>query len=258
MDLEKIIYNEDSGTDAIQKLDRNQRKIGNKVETLNTDGLQQQINELLESDKGLLKQINALSDERGYLTTKDLHDGYDLNLLIRNGLYYIYAPKNTPVPSNGNNNGYCEVITANAEGYLTQVFTQTVTGVKWVRVCSGNIWQPWQQIATTTRTVITSYFNGWSAWANAYHLKLDKIGGRVICSGILVIGARDNGTLICYIPEGFRPTTGLEPRFLNGNNGENLQVTIHTSGEVFVDISAPSPWSTSNSILLDFSCSWEV
>ena len=105
--------------------------------------------------KDLNDKINVLSDDRGYLNTKALID-YDLNLLVVNGLYYINNPTNTPIPINSNNNGYCEVINpGSTTGYCTQMFTQTVTGTKWRRVCSNGVWIPWQQIATTTKTVFS-------------------------------------------------------------------------------------------------------
>ena len=106
-------------------------------------------------------------------------------------------------------------------------------------------------------TTTIEYFNSWSAWAGAYGIKLDKIGNRVFCNGMLAVGVKDNGTLIFNIPEAFRPVE-TEPRLLSANDGTNQQVTINTAGNVLVDTSASTGWNTSTATLLDFSCSWEV
>ena len=42
--IENINYASDSGTEAIEKLDRNQRKIKDHLDSINVDEMQQQIN----------------------------------------------------------------------------------------------------------------------------------------------------------------------------------------------------------------------
>lgn len=61
--LEKIIYNQDTGTEAIQKLDRNQRKINDAVEIIDMDGVNRQITSLTSRDVAQQQQINTLSDK---------------------------------------------------------------------------------------------------------------------------------------------------------------------------------------------------
>ena len=106
-------------------------------------------------------------------------------------------------------------------------------------------------------TATIEYYNSWSAWAGTYGIKLDKIGNRVFCNGMLAVGVKDNGTLIFTVPEAFRPVE-TEPRLLSANDGTNQQITINTAGNVLVDTSASTGWNTSTATLLDFSCSWEV
>ena len=101
------------------------------------------------------------------------------------------------------------------------------------------------------------YYNSWSAWAGAYGIKLDKIGSRVFCSGVLAVGVKDNGTIIFTVPDGFRPIA-LEPRFLKGDDGKNHHIDISSNGQVVVDTSANTGWSTSSVVLIDFECNWEV
>ena len=101
------------------------------------------------------------------------------------------------------------------------------------------------------------YYNSWSAWAGTYGIKLDKIGNRVFCNGILAVGVKDNGTIIFTVPDGFRPIA-LEPRFLKGDDGKNHHIDISPNGEVVVDTSGSTGWSTSSVVLIDFECNWEV
>ena len=106
-------------------------------------------------------------------------------------------------------------------------------------------------------TEAIEYYNSWSAWAGTYGIKLDKIGNRVFCNGMLAVGVKDNGTLIFTVPDGFRPIT-LEPRLLKGNDGKTHHIDIAPNGQVVVDTSANTGWSTSSVNLIDFECNWEV
>lgn len=205
----------------------------------------------------LANKINVLNYDRGYLSTL----GTRFSTAIKNGKYIVSS--DTDCPDGSTESTWLIDVTQMNDSYVLQeafcLYSPIGnTGRKYYRYMVNNVWQPWIEFATTKRTIITEYFNSWTPWAGAYHLRLDIIGGRCICSGILAIGVKDNGTLICNIPVGYRPTKGLEPRILSGNNSDNLQVTIDTNGQMIVDTSAQTPWSKTASTLLDFTCSWEV
>lgn len=191
------------------------------------------------------EQINVLEDSK---VNKSSYFVEDFNN-IGNNERFLRSGANTPnAPSVGQFTGVRGIWDSNFDF----VVGADISGVFWIRKSK----EAWQQIATTQRTLVSQYYNGWSAWASAYGIRLDVVGGRCICSGILSIGVKDNGTLICTIPEGFRPKL-TEPRLLKANNGDNLHVTINLDGTTKVDHSAGTPWDGS-ATLLDFTCSWEV
>ena len=90
--LEKIIYNQDTGTEAIQKLDRNQRKINDDVKIINMDGVNQQLINLASKDATQQQQINALntSIEKGEILTTKIISNNANNVTI-SGIYHVWA-----------------------------------------------------------------------------------------------------------------------------------------------------------------------
>lgn len=207
-----------------------------------------QFGDEIDNKIGVLnEQINVLEDSK---VNKNSYFVEDFNNIGSNERFLRSGANAPNAPSIGQFTGVRGIW----DSSFDFVVGADISGAFWIRKSK----EAWQQIATTKRTIITEYFNSWTPWAGAYHLRLDKIGGRVICSGMLAIGVKDNGTVICIIPEGFRPAVGLEPRFLKGSNGDTLMITFHPNGKILVDTSAQSPWATTASALIDFSCSWEV
>ena len=83
--IEIIDYN-DSGSEAIKKLDRNQRKIKNHLDTINVDGMQQQINDL---NRKIEKQVFYCTANPGYTISKQ-----DCFLLNGIAYYNVRVKKN--------------------------------------------------------------------------------------------------------------------------------------------------------------------
>ena len=154
INLEKLNYSSDSGSDAIQKLDRNQRAIANEVNGMDVNSKIEEHNISEEAHADIREQINVLNNDRGYLNTKNIVEtGIDsCDKITENGLYYLYnsVTKDTP----GGGNGYLRVISNDSGNYAFQEFVDVYTGKKYDRSCFNKVWQPWREIATKEKLTI--------------------------------------------------------------------------------------------------------
>lgn len=120
MELEKIRYSEDSGAEAIRKLDRNQRSINDCIDVAN-----------------LLK-------DRGYLKSQDINEG-DANSITKSGKYFIRSKvKNMPYEGG---QWYLEVsqFVENWQIQTAQLDNNTSL-VRYCRTCVNSNWGAWMKI----------------------------------------------------------------------------------------------------------------
>lgn len=225
MDIENIIYNQDSGSEAIKKLDRNQRKIATEL------GTSQQ-------------QINVLNSDRGYLTSKI---AIDFNSIMDNGKYSITNGTNTPDGST-------------ASVWLLEVTSRDVsacyqkaiclyselgnTGKIYERTRGSSIWQPWKEISTTSTWKPTSsnLANGWQAWGGIYPTFVRNGNLVTVTNGNIGGGTITAGTiLLTGIPAEYIPST-LRTGVLKHSTGVNAMSIVDVDGTIKVDTSWGGSW----------------
>ena len=112
--------------------------------------------ELLENDKNLDNKINVLNNNRGYLSSVSLSNNTDFNTITQNGKYVVNTNINSPVTSSSLTYSIDVTSHANASGEIIRC-TQTATAINsnyktYKRVLNSGVWQPWEPIATTTKT----------------------------------------------------------------------------------------------------------
>lgn len=143
--IENINYASDSGTEAIEKLDRNQRKIKDHLDSINVDEMQQ--------------QINIFSNDRGYINSKEYNE-LDLNNLTDNGNYWCNVYANT---QNCPDNNFVGVIHVIKDGYncVFQLANATYSNGKlWYRSKNNNGWNSWKEIVTVEQLNNALSING--------------------------------------------------------------------------------------------------
>lgn len=103
------------------------------------------------ADTNLSNQISILSNDRGYLTTKN-YEEIDLDTLVYNGVFGVAKPTaNAPAPQIGETYFIVTVVTYTS-AYVTQqarAFFQNITFERTKK--GGGGWSSWKQIATTDK-----------------------------------------------------------------------------------------------------------
>ena len=191
--IEQIIYSQDTGTEAIQKLDRNQRKIKNVIDVINVDGLQQQINVLKTSTKSIAVDLNG----------KSLIDyAKSLNATDRVSIQ-ISGATDTPTTI-----WYYAEITVHC--YSTKYINIMLYSLAETdtRVYSGSVvngtFTRWKLLSEVSGSI--GFTNGWAQFAGHQACKVSRIGNRCFLSGLATKGLTDSGTVILAVPPFFRPT----------------------------------------------------
>lgn len=144
--IENINYASDSGAEAIKKLDRNQRKIKEHLDTINVDGMQQQINNL-----------------------NDVPNADTINVTDANELpcgWYSGNLSNSPVGDWFTYHTFYKL----GSGYKTQIAYGINNNLIYVRIYLGNMWGNWEVVSGRVDVGIT-LVNGWQpettgAWIN--------------------------------------------------------------------------------------------
>lgn len=99
----------------------------------------------------LQEQINDLNNDRGYLNTL----GTTFSTAIKNGKYIVASDTDCPDGS-ANSTWLIDVTQMNDSYVLQEAFCLYSpignTGKKYIRYTVNKVWQPWQPIATTTKT----------------------------------------------------------------------------------------------------------
>ena len=89
-------------------------------------------------------QLLDITDEKGYITTKILHDQSDFNTLVTNGKYRIFNGNNSP--KTGENMFLIEVIST-PEKNISQIATLIATKSEvYYRTCVNQVWGQWEKV----------------------------------------------------------------------------------------------------------------
>ena len=146
------------------------------------------------------KQINVLSG-------KNIYKG-KINDLVAAGDYYLGSgTSDEGLPEKAN--GYVSVRESSSGAYLTQRFKAVVTGKIYERIKSANVWQPWQQIATTTNVGIT-FQNGWNKKYGDCNPTLYKVGNAMVLTAVVSNPSPiPSGGIILSLPTEAIPNSNL-------------------------------------------------
>lgn len=101
------------------------------------------------------QQIVTINDinNRGYLNTRVLSVGEDLDTITENGIYTSHSMKNAPTTTAGE--WFNIFVTKTIDNYATQVaFSANNPSKAYIRTMTGgtDAWHSWHEIATTTKT----------------------------------------------------------------------------------------------------------
>ncbi len=96
-----------------------------------------------------LEKTRVLEVDRGYLNSKGISN-INPDTLVNNGTYYITEPSGIPTGLQ-NPNGYLKVHTSGTPGFLSQTYIPVGDNRMFFRRCFNSAWQPWTEIATTTK-----------------------------------------------------------------------------------------------------------
>ena len=180
------------------------------------------VNHLIEGVKKLIKsnteQINVLSSDRGYINSKEMKD---FNACVKNGKYTVYfngdgVAQHAPPSIWAGDNTFSVDVTQQSDTVLVQEICGIYgpnQGRKFYRVNTFGTWTDWKEIATTSKTDISSssLLNGWTMWGNGYgdNLVGCKTGKQVQLNGLLRCGVKTQNTLIVTLPQELRPTCSI-------------------------------------------------
>lgn len=166
-----------------------------------------------QAHPNLSEQINDLS---GKVDLGIMREGTLLNFVLTHGRSggrgsNTYEASMTDIPEQ--RWGSFEVI-PHASAIWTVIWYSDNDSVGYKRQIYVDNWKDeWEQIATTTKTNISSssLLNGWTMWGNGYgdNLVGCKTGKQVQLNGLLRCGVKTQNTLILTLPEELRPTCSI-------------------------------------------------
>ena len=101
-------------------------------------------------------------------------------------------------------------------------------------------WGEWAEVATTTKTDISSLLNGWTCNASFPNVVIQKTGNIATMTAVLQDGVKTAGTQLCVLPAGYRPTQGFKALMVayadaSLVNQEMVRVSIGTGGTITID-----------------------
>lgn len=193
------------------------------------------VNHLIDGVKKLIssntEQINVLSTDRGYLTSKDINNMDDLKF---NGKFIF--------------SGEIEGITASwhvdvTSGINTHLQIATTTwdntgntrGITLTRIFCDGKWSGWQQIATTTKTDISfPYASNYNDIGTTDASAVTKVNNQVIVT--MNTCKKDgesftSGEIIGTLPVGYRPTRHTRSSGMSTNSVPIL-IEVFTTGNI--------------------------
>lgn len=183
-----------------------------------------------QAHPNLSEQINVLSTDRGYLTSKDINNMDDLKF---NGKFIF--------------SGEIEGITASwhvdvTSGINTHLQIATTTwdntgntrGITLTRIFCDGKWSGWQQIATTTKTDILLE----SEWANmdssSMPFRAIKTGNIVTLSGIIKAGIVTHTQVIATLPTEYRPKKYIPFTCMKYRKNEQAAFAVNASNGTLI------------------------
>lgn len=227
VNLEKLNYSSDTGSEAIQKLDRNQRAIANAVNGMDVDSKVSEHNTSEEAHADIREQINVCMK-------KVDRNNVDLDTIFNTGTQgYCISCTNVPVTEDG---VFFDYYTPFDDcGY--QEFTGWSTQRKFFRYRKLGVWQGWQEIATSDTKPFT-FVNGWKTVSNAYLNEATKIGKVATMNLIVYNEAQSSSDVsIGYTP--FPPSKNL-CTIGTTYDGRIIGVEIRTTGQVVFLTTVPT------------------
>ncbi|MCY1690759.1 pyocin knob domain-containing protein [Exiguobacterium sp. SL14] len=108
-------------------------------------------------------------------------------------------------------NGYVEVFTRDdADPFISQRYTTYNDGRIFNRVNNSGVWTSWKELAqnaVTSQYTDIALINGAQAYASAgYNPQVARVGNQVYVRGELAYNTVQVGTIIGYLPAGYRPS----------------------------------------------------
>ncbi len=283
--LEKIYPNQDNGAQAISKLVRNQNLIEQGIKDAQLiegpQGPQGEIGPqgntpfigvngnwwIGEDDTGISADaaisVQELQEQINDLSKPQLINQSQVNDTKATGFYAFIGNG-----SDGYTNGHL---------YLLNVYGGTPTGfgVSVIQVLSCvynadvekniryrtyysavDVWQPWQQITTTStwKSTSSNLVNGWQAWGGIYLPTFTRNGNVVtVTNGNIGSGAITVGTIILTgIPTEYIPSS-LRTAVLKHSTGACAMAIVDVDGTIKVDTSWGGSWLSTGLYDVNFS-----